>query len=53
MSGSTPNGDSYTRVILILQNSLEDWMIGKPMLNCIEMMFWSIMIFGNDCEKYI
>ena len=47
MFGSTPNGVN-TRLILILQNnSLQGWMVEKPMMKCVYMMFWNIKIFKN------
>ena len=52
MFGSTPNCVN-TRMILILQNSLQGWMVGKPMMKCICMMFWNIKSFDNVREKVI
>ena len=46
MFGSTPNCVN-TRVILILQNNFQGWMIGKPMIKCIYKMFRNIKISGN------
>ena len=46
MFGSTHNGVN-TRVILMLQNSLQGWMVGNPMVKCIYMMFWNINTFYN------
>ena len=44
--GGTPNGVN-TRVILILQNSRQVWVLGKSIMKCIYMMFWNIKIFDN------
>ena len=43
MFGSTPDCVN-TRVIFILQNSIQGWMVGKTMMKCIYMMFWNIKI---------
>ena len=44
--GGTPNGVNI-RVILILQNSCQVWVLGKPIVKCIYMMLWNIKIFDN------
>ena len=50
MFGSTPNSVN-TKVIVILQNSLQGWMAGKSRMKCIYIMFWNIKIFNNVWEK--
>ena len=46
MFSSTPHGVN-TRMILILQNNLQGWMVGKPMIERIYVMFSNIKMFDN------
>ena len=46
MFSSTPHGVN-TRMILILQNNLQGWMVGKAMMERIYVMFSNIKMFDN------